>query len=145
MGRVQGERNRRRHRLRRAADDRRHTAAHERRVAADHPALPSRAARGGGGRDLPSLHAVVELRTRPGDHRERRPDDRDDVSFELAAIGRAGAEHRYEVTQAALAAYAAATGDRSGGPVFAILPVWETIAPASLSVASAEARTRAVH
>jgi len=67
------------------------------------------------------------------------------VSFELAAIGRAGAEHRYEVTQAALDAYAAATGDRSGGPVFAILPVWETIAPASLSVASAEARTRAVH
>jgi acyl dehydratase len=67
------------------------------------------------------------------------------VSFDLGAIGRSGAEHRYEVTQEALDAYAAATDDRSGGPVFAILPVWETIAPASKSVASEEARTRVVH
>ena len=33
-------------------------------------------------------------------------------------------------------AYAAATDDVAGGPVFAIVPVWETIAPASRSVAS---------
>ena len=32
-----------------------------------------------------------------------------------------------------------------GGPVFAIVPVWETIAPASRSVASEEARSRVVH
>lgn len=67
------------------------------------------------------------------------------MSFDLSAIGRAGEEGRYAVTQAALDAYAAATGDRPGGPVFAILPVWETIAPASKSVASEEARKRVVH
>jgi acyl dehydratase len=67
------------------------------------------------------------------------------VSFDLAAIGRPGAEDRYEVTDEALRAYAAATDDVPGGPVFAILPVWRTIAPASRSVASDEARKRVVH
>lgn len=67
------------------------------------------------------------------------------MSFDLASIGRAGDERRYEVTQEALDAYAAATDDRPGGPVFAILPVWDTIAPASKSVASEEARRRVVH
>jgi acyl dehydratase len=67
------------------------------------------------------------------------------VSFDLSAIGRTGAEHRYEVTESALAAYAAATDDVPGGPVFAIVPVWQTIAPASGSVASEEARKRVVH
>jgi acyl dehydratase len=67
------------------------------------------------------------------------------VSFDLGAIGRAGAERRYEVTRAALDAYAAATDDVPGGPVFAIVPVWETIAPASKSVASEAARRRVVH
>jgi acyl dehydratase len=67
------------------------------------------------------------------------------VSFDLAAIGRAGDERRYEVTQEALERYAAATDDVPGGPVFAIVPVWETIAPASKSVASDEARKRVVH
>ena len=38
-----------------------------------------------------------------------------------------------------------ATDDVPGGPVFAIVPVWETIAPASRSVASDEARKRVVH
>ena len=96
--------------------------------------------------DLLPLLAVVELRPRPGDHRERRPDDRDDVmSFDLDAIGRAGDERRYEVTEDALRAYADATDDVPGGPVFAIVPVWETIAPASRSVASDEARKRVVH
>ncbi len=67
------------------------------------------------------------------------------MSFDLDAIGRTGEESRYEVTQEALDAYAAATDDAPGGPVFAILPVWETIAPASKSVASEEARRRVVH
>jgi acyl dehydratase len=67
------------------------------------------------------------------------------MSFDVDAVGRGGAEHRYEVTQAALDAYAAATDDVPGGPLFAILPVWQTIAPASRSVASDEARHRVVH
>jgi acyl dehydratase len=67
------------------------------------------------------------------------------VSFDVAAIGRTGQEHRYEVTAEALAAYAEATDDVPGGPVFAIVPVWEAIAPASRSVASDEARKRVVH
>ena len=67
------------------------------------------------------------------------------MSFDLSAIGRTGEEYRYEVTEAALAAYAAATDDVPGGPVFAIVPVWQTIAPASRSVASEEARKRVVH
>ena len=66
-------------------------------------------------------------------------------SFELDAIGIAGEEHRYEVADEALRAYAAATDDVPGGPVFAIVPVWETIGPASRSVASDEARKRVVH
>jgi acyl dehydratase len=49
------------------------------------------------------------------------------------------------VTAEALERYAAATDDVPGGPVFAIVPVWETIAPASKSVASEEARKRVVH
>jgi acyl dehydratase len=67
------------------------------------------------------------------------------VSFDVDALGRAGEPRRYEVTEAALAAYADATDDLPGGPVFAIVPVWETIAPASRSVASEEARKRVVH
>jgi acyl dehydratase len=68
------------------------------------------------------------------------------VSFDLAAIGRAGEERRYEVTAEALERYAAATDDVPGGPVFAIVPVWETIAPASKSVVADDAtRGRVVH
>jgi acyl dehydratase len=68
------------------------------------------------------------------------------VSFDLGAIGRAGDEHTYEVTAEALERYAAATDDAPGGPVFAIVPVWETIAPASKSVAAdEETRRRVVH
>jgi acyl dehydratase len=67
------------------------------------------------------------------------------VSFDLAAIGRTGPEQRYEVTAEALQAFADATDDVPGGPVFAILPAWPTIAPASRSVASDEARRRVVH
>jgi acyl dehydratase len=67
------------------------------------------------------------------------------MSFDVDAIGVAGDERRYEVTADALRAYADATEDAVGGPVFAIVPVWETIAPASRSVASEEARRRVVH
>jgi acyl dehydratase len=67
------------------------------------------------------------------------------MSLDVRGIGRPGNERRYEVTQQALDAYAAATDDAPGGPVFAIVPVWETIAPASKSVASEEARKHVVH
>jgi acyl dehydratase len=67
------------------------------------------------------------------------------VSFDVSALGRAGDERSYVVGDEALRAYAAATDDVPGGPVFAIVPVWETIAPASRSVASDGARQRVVH
>ena len=67
------------------------------------------------------------------------------MSFRLDAIGTRGAEHRYAVTDDARRRYAAATDDVPGGPVFAIVPVWETIAPASKSVATEDARRRVVH
>jgi acyl dehydratase len=66
-------------------------------------------------------------------------------TFDLGAIGRWGAEHRYEVTQAALDAYAEATGDVPGGPVFAVVPVRDVIAPSSRSVASEDVRPYVVH
>ena len=65
--------------------------------------------------DLLPLHAVVELRPRPGDHGERRPDDRDDVmSFDLDAIGCPGEDRWYEVAEETLLAYADATDDVPG-------------------------------
>jgi acyl dehydratase len=67
------------------------------------------------------------------------------MSFALDAIGVPSAACRYDVTQLALDAYAAATDDVPGGPVFAIVPVWQTIAPASCSVASDDVRGRVVH
>lgn len=67
------------------------------------------------------------------------------VSFDLGGIGVAGAAQKYLVTDEALESYAAATDDVPGGPVFAIVPVWGTIAPASRSVASDDARKRVVH
>lgn len=67
------------------------------------------------------------------------------MSFDIGAIGRRGDEHRYDVTDGALRAYADATDDVPGGPVFAIVPVWNAIAPASRSVASEEARKHVVH
>jgi acyl dehydratase len=67
------------------------------------------------------------------------------MSFDLDAIGLPGRERQYAVTEAALRSYADATDDVLGGPVFAIVPVWDVIAPASLSVASKEARQRVVH
>jgi acyl dehydratase len=67
------------------------------------------------------------------------------VNFDLAAIGRAGRAYRYEVTEAAMQAYAEATDDVTGGPVFAIVPVWNAIAPASEAVASGDVRRLVVH
>jgi acyl dehydratase len=69
------------------------------------------------------------------------------------ALDSPGAEVRYDVTAEAIRSYAAATNDtfesaRAGEvatPVFAIVPVWEAIAPASRSVATDEARKRVVH
>lgn len=67
------------------------------------------------------------------------------MSFRLDALGRATEELRYEVTEESLRAYAEATGDRPGGPVFAVVPVFPTIALASRSVASDDVRSRVVH
>ena len=67
------------------------------------------------------------------------------MSFDLEALGVAGEEQRYTVTEEAIRAYADATDDVPGGTVFAIVPVWQTIAPASRSAASDEARKRVVH
>jgi acyl dehydratase len=66
-------------------------------------------------------------------------------AFDLEAVGRPGGPRRYDVTEDALREYAEATGGRTAGPVFAIVPAWETIAAASRSVASDEARRRIVH
>jgi acyl dehydratase len=66
-------------------------------------------------------------------------------TFDLDAIGRMGQPHRYDVRDEALRGYADATGGRTAGPVFAIVPAWETIPAASRSVASDEARRRIVH
>lgn len=67
------------------------------------------------------------------------------MSFDLDALGRATEEVHYEVTEEALRAYAEATDDRPGGPVFAVVPVFSTIALASRSVATDDVRARVVH
>jgi malic enzyme len=74
-------------------------------------------------------------------------------AFDVGAIDRSGEEVRYAVTAAAIRAYAEATGDdapaaragRIAPTVFAIVPVWDAIAPASRSVAFEDARRRVVH
>ncbi|HUK44357.1 MAG TPA: MaoC/PaaZ C-terminal domain-containing protein [Gaiellaceae bacterium] len=71
----------------------------------------------------------------------------------LDALGARGDAVRYEVTPEAIRAYAAATDDpstaaiegRVATPVFAIVPVWDAIAPASKAIATDEARKRVVH
>jgi acyl dehydratase len=67
------------------------------------------------------------------------------MGFDLSAIGRPGDEYPYEVTEEALLAYAAATNDVVGGPVFAVLPMWEAAGHAGRSVASEDIRPRIVH
>jgi acyl dehydratase len=67
------------------------------------------------------------------------------VSFDLSAIGQAGDEHSYDVTADALQAYADATDDVVGGPVFALLPVWDAAGQVSRAVASDDVRPKVVH
>ena len=67
------------------------------------------------------------------------------MSFDVAAIGVPGEDVVYEVTEAAVQAYAEATDDVAGGPVFAVVPAWRTIAPASRSVAQSDVRRFVVH
>jgi acyl dehydratase len=67
------------------------------------------------------------------------------MSFDLAPIGRPGDEHPFEVTADALRAYADATDDVVGGPVFALLPVWEAAGQVSRAVASDDVRPNVVH
>jgi acyl dehydratase len=65
--------------------------------------------------------------------------------FDISAIGKAGDEHPYEVTAFALQAYADATDDVVGGPVFALLPVWDAAGQVSRAVASDDVRPQVVH
>jgi acyl dehydratase len=73
-------------------------------------------------------------------------------AFTLEALGRPAAEARYDVTADAIRAYAKATDEQDvalrrgelAPPVFAIVPAWSTIAPASRAVASEEARRHVV-
>lgn len=75
------------------------------------------------------------------------------ADFRTEALRAPGREHRYAVTAEAIGAYADATDDpapearagRVAPAIFAIVPVWEAIAPASRAVASEEARRRVVH
>ena len=67
------------------------------------------------------------------------------MSFHASAIGEAGDEHSYDVTAAALQAYADATDDVVGGPVFALLPVWDAAGQVSRAVASDDVRPQVVH
>jgi acyl dehydratase len=66
-------------------------------------------------------------------------------AFDVSAIGKAGDEHSYEVTADALQAYADATDDAVGGPVFALLPVWDAAGQVSRAVASDDVRPQVVH
>jgi acyl dehydratase len=67
------------------------------------------------------------------------------LTFDVAAIGGAGDGYPYEVTDAAMQAYAEATDDVAGGPVFAVVPVRNAIAPASEAVASGDIRRFVLH
>ena len=66
-------------------------------------------------------------------------------AFDSDAVGLTGTVHPYEVTEAALEGYAAATDDVPGGPVFAIVPIWPALAPASHAVTADEIRPFVVH
>lgn len=76
-----------------------------------------------------------------------------ETAFALHAIGSATEGTAYTVTADAIRAYAAATDDtapaslegRMAPPVFAIVPLWDSVAPASRAVASDAIRNRVVH
>lgn len=71
----------------------------------------------------------------------------------LSRLGTRGPDVAYSVADKAIRAYAEATDDpspaalagRTATPVFAIVPVWEAIDPASRAVADDEACTKVVH
>ena len=67
------------------------------------------------------------------------------MSIRSRRVGRSGDEHPYEVTAEALQAYADATDDAVGGPVFALLPVWGAAGQVSRAVASDDVRPHVVH
>jgi acyl dehydratase len=66
-------------------------------------------------------------------------------AFDASGLDVPGTPHPYEVTEEALCAYAEATDDAVGGPVFAIVPAWAAIAPASRAVASEAVRSKVLH
>jgi acyl dehydratase len=67
------------------------------------------------------------------------------VGFDVSAVGRQGDEHAYEVTDSELRAYAEATDDEVGGPVFCVLPIWDASRQAQRTVASADVMPHVVH
>jgi len=75
------------------------------------------------------------------------------VRFELGRLGEWTAERRFAVERERIRAYAAATNETAqrllegevAPPVFAILPVWETIHEATRGVVPEEARPRVLH
>jgi acyl dehydratase len=76
-----------------------------------------------------------------------------DTEFALDALDTPTAESPYEVTADAIRAYAEATDEtapaalegRVAPPVFAIVPLWDSVSPASRAVAADEIRSRVVH
>jgi acyl dehydratase len=76
-----------------------------------------------------------------------------ETAFAIDALGREAEGSAYTVTEDAIRAYAAATDDtapaavegRIAPPVFAIVPLWDSVAPASRAVASDAIRSRVVH
>jgi acyl dehydratase len=76
-----------------------------------------------------------------------------ETDFALDALGQPTEGSAYTVTADAIRAYAAATDEtapaavegRIGPPVFAIVPLWDSVAPASRAVASDAIRSRVLH
>lgn len=75
------------------------------------------------------------------------------MSFATDAVGVWGDEVAYDVTEAAILAYAAATNDEhrryaktgTAPPVFAVLPAWQTLLAARDEVVAEEARPHVLH
>ena len=73
--------------------------------------------------------------------------------FRIDALGQPAEGRPYTVDAATISAYAAATDETAGSalaghvapPVFAVVPLWEAIAPASRAVAADEIRQHVVH
>jgi acyl dehydratase len=75
------------------------------------------------------------------------------VEFDLGSLGRWSPERRFTVERDRIRAYAAATNETAPAfvdgevapPVFAVLPIWETIHEATAGVVPEEARPRVLH